>query len=121
VTSHDFKVLLEFIYSGRLTVNIQNVWNISNAATILELPDAVKLCHDFVDIMSGIPVYKNPPMQQQQPLGHSMASGVGGHTQMMGGAGHVIAPVPIATEPQPPPQPVLVSPQVSGREVNFYP
>jgi len=44
-----FKVVLEFIYTGILSFDIDSITDVITAATYLEMPDVVRICEEFVN------------------------------------------------------------------------
>ena len=42
-------LLLDFVYTGKLLLSSQSVWNVLTAASQLELTDAPQLCRKFID------------------------------------------------------------------------
>lgn len=51
---NDSVVLLDFVYTGQLKLTKQMIWDMTSMAAILNMPDTLKLCHDFVEIYGGL-------------------------------------------------------------------
>ncbi len=54
ITSTTFGLLLEFLYTGKLALNADRVWNVLTVATQLQLGDAAQLCRKYIDTYMDI-------------------------------------------------------------------
>merc|ERR1711862_270966 len=51
----DFKIILEFLYTGKLPIDSSSVFEVMHAAQSLNLSQAVDICKEFMDDF-GVPV-----------------------------------------------------------------
>ncbi|PIK49203.1 hypothetical protein BSL78_13933 [Apostichopus japonicus] len=58
--NNHFESFLEFMYSGRITLDKLNIWKIVELATKFEVPELRKVCSDFLmDLSDNLQLRKN--------------------------------------------------------------